>query len=151
MVGKPLQIANMQPRRPNDFLQDVVTPLVHEHGQLTGDTTVKLYKVPAGRNFRLDRATYVNPTGLAADANNYFDIKVRVKSTTVAAHWSTQTTGGSPGGQGALVADTWVDLVHSATDLDMVAEGGDEISVFYDETGTATLSPGRLVLEGRFV
>jgi hypothetical protein len=138
-------------RRPNDFLQDRIAPIVHEHGELTADLTVKLYKVPTGRTFRLDRVSYINPTGLAAHADNYFVVKVRVKSTTVAAQWSTQTTGGTPGGQGTLTANTFVELVPVGADTNRVASGGDEISVFYDEFGTATLPAGRLVLEGRFV
>jgi hypothetical protein len=119
---------------------------VYEHGQLTDDLTVKLFKVPTGRKYRLDRAIYVNPTGLAADAENYFNIKVRVKSTTIAANWSTET-----GTQGTIGADTFVTLALSATDANLVASGGDEVSAFFDETGTATLPPGRIILEGRYV
>jgi hypothetical protein len=117
----------------------------YDHIQVTADTTIKLFTVPAGKKLRLLKAEYVNPTGLAQDATNYFTIKV-LKGATVMASWSTLT-----GAQGTIAADTFVDLVNSATDADLVADAAAVISLFLDETAAATLPAGRIVLHGVLV
>jgi hypothetical protein len=132
------------PRSPDDVHQQRVV-LQFDNPSEAADATVKIYKVPAGRKFRLDKARYINPTGLVQDAANYFNIKV-LKTTTVMANWSTLT-----GQQGSIAADTFVDLVLSATDANRVAAGDEVISVFFDEGGDTTLPAGRLVLEGRLL
>ena len=134
----------MAVRRENKFLQERVL-LPYDHAQATADVTTKLWAVPSGRSFRLDRVWYNNPTGLAADAANYFNVIVQKGSITMA-NWSTET-----GQEGALSADTPVELAKSATDADLVADGGDVISLKLDETGTQTLPAGRLVIEGRLL
>lgn len=112
---------------------------------LTATTTVKLFKCK-DRSFRLDRAFYNNPTGFAADPTDYWTVAV-LKGTTVMASWSTLSTA-----QGALTADTPVNLVLSATDANTVADDGDVISMKFTKTGSpAALPPGRLVLEGRYL
>lgn len=116
--------------------------LEYDHAQVTADTTVKLYKVPAGKKFRLIGADYINPTGLVQDAANYFDIKV-LKDATVMANWSTLT-----GAQGTIAADTFVALVNAAADADLVANAAAIIALFLDETGVATLPAGRIVIRG---
>lgn len=131
-------------RNPNEFLQELVV-LSYDHAALTADTPVKLLKVPAGKKFRLDKAEYINPTGLAQDAANYFAIEVK-KDATVMASWSTLT-----GAQGTIAADTFVDLVKSGTDANLVAAAGAIISVNFDETGVQTLPAGRIVVHGRYV
>lgn len=128
------------PRRPNDLMSERVVLGPVDHAEVTGDTTVKLWKVPAGRKFRLDRALYINPTGLALDANNYFVVSVK-KGSTIMASRSTETD--------AIAADTPTALTLSATAADQVAAADDVISLVLDETGTATLPAGKLVLEGR--
>jgi hypothetical protein len=132
----------MAARRPNDFYQDRLV-LPYDHVQLTADTTIKLWKVP--RRFRIDRVMYINQTGLAQDATNFFAIKL-MNGATVMASWSTET-----GQQGTLTADTFVQLVNSGTDANLVAAADDVLSVQFDESGTATLPAGRLVIEGRYV
>jgi hypothetical protein len=114
--------------------------LTYDHAQVTADTTVKLYKVPAGKKLRVVGVDYINPTGLAEDAANYFNIKV-LKDATVMASWSTET-----GQQGTIAADTFVALANSATDADLVAAAAAIIALFLDETGTATLPAGRVAI-----
>lgn len=116
-----------------------------EHAAVTADTLARLAQIPAGMKFRVDSVQYVNPTGLAQDAANYFVIEL-LKGATIAASWSTQT-----GAQGSIAADTFVTLVKSATDADLVFAGGDVMSMNLNETGTATLPAGRLVVYGRWV
>lgn len=127
-----------------DIGVDLIT-LAYDHAAATADTTVKLYKVPAGKKFVLIGADYINPTGLAQDAANYFDIKV-IKDATVMANWSTLT-----GAQGTIAADTFVALVNSATAADIVAAAAAIIALFLDETGTATLPAGRIVIRGLLI
>jgi hypothetical protein len=126
-------------RRPNQLFSERVT-LSYDHAQLTQDTTFKRWTVPAGRSFRLDRALIINPTGLAVDASNFFNIKVK-KGSTVMANRSTGTD--------ALAADTFHEMGYAASDGDRVAAAGDVISIEFDETGTQTLPPGTVVIEGR--
>lgn len=132
-------------RDKNELLAERVQLGPIDHIQVTADTVVKLWTVPAGRKFRLRRAVYINPTGLAADPTNYFDVEV-LKGATVMAKWSTLT-----GSDGALVADTPTTLALSATDASRVAAAGDVISLSLNETGTATLPAGRIVIEGELL
>lgn len=132
------------PRRENKHLQEQIV-LAYEHVSVTADTTVKLWTIPTGRQFRVDGVWYNNVTGLAVDVTNFFDIQV-LKGSTVMANWSTET-----GQEGALVADTPVDLTLSATDANRVAAAADVISLKLDEDGTATLPAGRIVIRGRLL
>ncbi len=131
-----------QPRRKLSYAAE---PKVFsfDHAQVTADTTSWVWTTPAGRSFRITRAMYCNPTGLAADAANYFTVKV-LNGVAVAASWSTQTTG-----DGALAADTPVALNLQSDNL--VVPANTKLSLFLDETGTATLPAGRVVIEGELI
>jgi len=136
--------------RKNNVLQEreIIT---YDHAQLTADATVILFKVPSGKKLRIEKATYINPTGLVAHAANFFNIKIIKATSTLIANWSTET-----GEEGTIAADTFVDLVLGATDADQVVVGGaasgaDLVKVLFDEDGTATLPAGRIVIEGRYV
>lgn len=133
------------PKTPNGGLQTGFY-LAVDHVAVTADTTVKLDKVPSGLKLRIDSVQYVNPTGLAQDASNYFNIKVLKGASTVVANWSTLT-----GAEGTLTANTFVNMVMSSTDADKVLDAADELSYFLDETGTASLPAGRIVIRGRYV
>lgn len=122
--------------------------IVYEHPAANADATHKLFTVPAGKKFRLTRAEYTNPTGLAANGSAYFNVKA-IQGSTVMASWSSQTSGG--GGQGAIVADTPFDLVNSATDADLVAAAGTVVALFLDETGDTTLPLGRIAIHGYLI
>lgn len=129
-------------RRPNNYLADRVM-LSYEHAQATADTAIKLWA--PDKAFRVDRVFYNNPTGLATSATDFFDIQI-LKDATVVANWSTET-----GQEGTLTADTSVDLSLSATAANLVFAAGDELILNLDETGTATLPAGRIVIEGRYL
>jgi hypothetical protein len=132
-------------RRPDNVTAEKWT-LTYENASLTGTTTVKLYKVPTGRTLRLDRASYINPTGLAGDGTNAFAGTVQNASTVAATLFNTDT--GDAGGA-ALTADTFVEGTLSATDGSRVFQAGDVVSVVFTEDGTQTLPVGTTVLEGR--
>lgn len=127
----------------NEFQAYVEIPF--SHGAVTADTTAKLWRCPTGRTFRVDSVDYINPTGLAADATNYFAVQIKQGSVVVAQH-STLTSA-----QGALTANTFVTLVKSATSDDLVIEAGEVIDLTLDETGTASLPAGSGTIRGRFV
>jgi hypothetical protein len=95
---------------------------------------------------RLVRATYINPTGLAEHADNHFALSVKNGSTVMAGPYSTDADGVAV--DDSLAADTFVDLTLSSTASELVAVAGDVISCLADEGGTATLPPGRFVIEG---
>lgn len=132
---------------PEEVLASGVRPyeIRYEHAQATVDATHKLDKVPAGFKFRLLSVDYINPTGLAQDAANYFNIKV-LADAVVMANWSTLT-----GAQGTIAANTFVALVNSGTDADLVAAAGAIIALFLDETGDTTLPAGRIVIRGLLI
>ena len=114
----------------------------YEHAQAAADATHKLDKIPAGYKWRLIGVDYINPTGLAQDAANYFNVKL-LADAVVMANWSTLT-----GAQGTIAANTFVALVNSATDAELVAAAGAIIALFLDETGDTTLPLGRIVARG---
>lgn len=126
-------------RRSNDYLQERLV-LPYEHAAVTADTTIKLWS--PDRRFRIDRVWYNNPTGLAADGTNFFNLKI-LNDAAVAANWSTET-----GEEGGLTANTPVEFTVSTSN---VVEAGDVISLFLDEDATASLPAGRLVIEGRYL
>jgi hypothetical protein len=132
------------PLTPTPDLQHPVL-VIEPHAAVTADSLARVMRIPPTRTFRLDRAEYYSSTGLAQDAANFFSIQV-LKNATVAASWSTQT-----GAQGTIAADTWVTLVNSATDANLVFAAGDVISLNLDETGTATLPAGKICLYGRWI
>ncbi len=133
------------PAKPKNPYQSDFT-LAFDHAQVVNtDTTVRMFKVPAGKRLRVDSVQYFNATGLAANASNFSNIKL-LKASTVAFNWSTET-----GQQGTIAADSWNSMVGSATDGDKVFAAGDVMSLFADMTGTVTLPAGRVVVHGRYV
>ena len=132
-------------RRPNKYLQEFFAK-DFAHAQVTTDTTLDLFDVPAGRTFVIDRVLYVNPTGLAASDTDYVTVKV-LNNATVAASWSTKTTGGN----GALVAGTQVKPVLSTTASDINIASGVKCKLFLDVTGAPTVPAGNIRVEGRLL
>lgn len=131
------------PRRANQILMERFG-IPYSVPSTAASVTTKLAK--AKRPFRVDRVSYVNPTGLVASDTNYYVIGV-LKGATVLASWSTKLTGGN----GSLAADTFVDFVNSATDADLVFAAADELKWAPVLTGAATLAAGQLWVEGRYL
>ena len=113
--------------------------LEYDNASLTADLTVVLDAPP--RRFRVKGARYYNATGLVADAANYFNIKVLLGAT-VAANWSTET-----GEEGTIAAATFVTFSLPTDISDAAAAAAVVLSVIFDETGTATLPAGRIVID----
>lgn len=122
--------------------------LTYDHAALTATTTVKLYKVPAGRKFRVDAVDYINPTGLVEDATNAFAITLQNASTVVAN--GIDTDADEPG-TNTLPVDTFVAMNVVTTAGANVLAAADILSVVFTEDGTATLPPGHLVVSGRLL
>lgn len=136
------------PRRENEHLQEPWSTEL-DHAQLTASETFKLGRVPSGRKVRIDRAYYVNNTGLAADATNAMKLELKNDTTLVASVFNTDSDDDPAGA--AIVAAAIVDAVLSATDADLVLDAGDVLLAVFTEDGAATLPPGRLRVEGRYV
>lgn len=132
-------------RRPDLHERERVV-LSYDHAALTANTTVKLWKCPAGRSFVLERASYINPTGLAADATNTFKGEVMNGATLMASLFNTDSDDDPAGA--SLAADTFVEGSLTATVADRWLAADEVVSVVFTEEGTATLPAGRLVLEG---
>ena len=111
-------------------------------GNTTVDTTVKLFKAMI-RSIKVTRVSLILPVGLTADASNYCNFKIIKGASTIMANWSTQT-----GMQGTITANTHVEMVLSATVANLYLADGDIMSLFIDVTGTPTVPPGRVVIEG---
>ena len=112
--------------------------------QVTADTTLFLFEAHSGRAFLVEEVVYYNATGLAADAANYFNIKVQHGGgPTVVANWSTET-----GQEGTIAADTPVRLTLGSN---VIIPPDTRVNLFLDETGTATLPAGVLQVIGRYL
>lgn len=120
--------------------------LIKEHGSLTADTTVKLYKVATGRAFRLTRTLYINVTGLTGDPTNAFALLVQNGATVAATAFNTDTDDNPAGA--TLTADTFFEGTLSSTSANRVFAAGDTVSLVFDEDGTSTLPAGTIILEG---
>ena len=121
--------------------------LEYDHAAITASTTVKLFQVPAGRKFVVERAKYINPTGLVGDATNAFKGEVKNGATLVASLFNTDTDDVPAGA--SLAADTFVEGTLAATAADRWFDADEIVSLVLTEDGTATLPAGRLVIEGR--
>lgn len=134
----------MANRRPQLFEQERVT-MTLDHASAAATATVKMWKVPAGRRFRLTRASYINPTGLAGSATDAFVGTVQKGATVMATLFNTETDNGGA----TLTADTFVEGTLSATAANQWGAADDVISFVATEVGTtATLPAGRVVIEG---
>jgi hypothetical protein len=119
------------------------------HAELTGTTTVKLWKAPAGRAFRIDRILYINDTGLVADATNAFRGEVKNGATLVAELFNTDSDDDPAGA--SLAAATFIELDSDVEVPSRVLAAGDTLSLVFTEDAAATLPTGRLTVEGRLL
>lgn len=116
-------------------------PLGHDNaGGQAATATVWAWKVPTGRTYTVNRTTINVGTTMTADASNYWTFALK-DGATVIASWSTQTTGGSPGGQGTLTANTPADMALNATPASLSAVGGDTLTLVATKTGTPSALP----------
>jgi hypothetical protein len=137
----------MNDKIPNKKLEERVV-LMYDHAQTAATLSVKLWKCPVGRSFVLDRVVYVNPTGLATDASNYF--VGELKNTTTSAVMDTILNTNSAGGA-AVTANAFATGALSATAANQWLAANDEMSLVLTKTGTQTLPAGHIVIEGRLL
>lgn len=97
--------------------------------------------------FVVESVEYINPTGLAADPTNAFDIELKDGATSMA-KWSTIT---GTAGQGTIAADTFVQLALSATLANQYTAQDDILALVLTLHGAQTLPAGRLVVHGRYL
>jgi hypothetical protein len=117
------------------------------HGSTAATATTKLWATAAGRGFRIGRVVYNNPTGLTANASNFFDVRI-LNGATIAAKWSSNTVGG--GGDGDIVANTPFELKLQAAGT-LVLPASTVLSLSLVLTGTQTLPAGLVTVEGYLV
>lgn len=136
----------MNPPRFIDVDRAQAWSLEREHAAITADGSVKLYKVATGQQLVLTRVLYLNATGLAADATNAFAVTIQ-NASTVAATIANTDSDDDPAGA-SIAANTFVEGVLSATLANRVFDAGEEVSLNFDEDGTATLPAGFVRLDG---
>lgn len=130
------------PRRKPVAWQDRFA-VTYDFAVASATATDKFFR--ALKNMLIEQVDIIDPTGLAADASNYFVITLQ-DGATVLATWSTQT-----GQQGALPAGTFESLVlATAYPTYPQASAGDTLSLVLTLHGTQTLPAGRLVVHGRY-
>lgn len=100
------------------------------------------------RAMRVDKVEYINPTGLAGHATQYWEVALK-GGATVMAQWSTDS---DVVGEGTLTANAVNNLTLSATDASTVAAAGVVLSLALTKVSTAANLPaGRIVVHGRYV
>lgn len=82
--------------------------LPFDHPSVTATTTWKIWKVPTGRKFYVERVSYINPTGLTEDNSNNFAGAVRNGSVDIASLFNTDADL-APDTGASLAADTFVE------------------------------------------
>lgn len=136
----------MAARRDNAYFKELVV-LSCDHGEAAdADLAVKFHKCL--RSFKIEKVQYINPTGLAAHNSNHAVISLK-KGSTIMASWNTD--GDAVGAEGAIAADTFINLTLSATPANLTAAADDVLTLSVDESGTTTVPPGKLVVFGRYV
>ncbi len=108
------------------------------HAAVTADTTVPVFK--ARKRTRVETVRYNNPTGLAEDAANYFAGTLKNGATVVATIFDTNSAGA---GTNSLAAG-WTD--GSVVTAERVLEVDETLDLILDETGTATLPAGSVLV-----
>jgi hypothetical protein len=116
--------------------------ITFDHGSTTTDTTHTIFK--AMDALEVVKVEYINVTGLAEDASDFFALSLKNGSTVIATH-STET-----GEEGSIAANTFTTLALEASP-NPVLDAGDVLSLDLNETGTATLPAGRLVVHARYL
>ena len=124
------------PRHKAKYLSEPKT-ISLDHGSTAATLNTKVWKVPAGRSFRITRVLYNNPTGLVANAGNFFTITALNAALTA---YAINTSAVSLG------ADVPVELV--ATPVNIVLPANTILTIALALTGAATLPAGRVVIEG---
>lgn len=118
-------------------------------GEIAATATQRMPNI--ARDFKIDSVQFSLPAGFVANATAYWTVALKNGSTTVAS-WSTQTTGGSPGGQGTITANTPVAMTLNATDANLVFAAGATPTLVITKTGAAgNLTAGTLHVHGKFV
>ena len=104
------------------------------------DSAELSYLVPTGKVAYFLGASYVNPTGLAEDSDDFFVISTKIHDGALLAKHSTQT-----GEEGTLAAGEAVELANQeGWDDPLVA--GTQINLDLDHNGTQTLPAGKAVM-----
>jgi hypothetical protein len=132
----------MEPRRPNQFLQEVYRTEYDHAAAADADQTVHLDKLT--RRMKVTKVKYINPTGLAEHAANHAKIQI-LNGATVVAEKNTDSAGA---GDNGIPANTFIDLTLSATAADLLFDADDVLTFKIDESGTTTVPAGRVVVEG---
>ncbi len=137
-VATLLKLDGTQESPEEPFLVDVDHPQA-----LVDDLGNFVLEVPADRWLKIERVTLYNETGLAADAVNFFAVRVEDETPTTYAEHSTDSAA-----EGAIVADTPTDV---AVENSGLVPPGSRLNLDLDEGGDTTLPAGKIQLVARYI
>lgn len=132
--------------RPNNVLY-IDKEFPYEHPLASATIQHKLFS--PRRESRLVAVQYVNPTGLAGHASNFWTIDVIQSTSTLMARWSTNS---DVVGQGTLGANTVVAPTLTATDADLIIPANTLVSILLTKAASAANLPiGRFCLHYKLI
>ncbi len=108
------------------------------------DIEYKVHK--AKKKTRITGVDLKVKTAITASDTNYYVFTLKQDAVTVAT-WSTKTTGGN----GALVAETYVSMALSSTGADLVVEADEQLTLDCAETGDSVLSDIAVTVHGELL
>jgi hypothetical protein len=121
--------------------------LIIPTASVAATTTTHLTKTRTDRFFVVTGVDYVEPaTGIAQSDTNYYVLTIQVGGTVIAT-WSTKLTGGN----GAIVANTYVAFALSGTAANLIVNPSSVVDFVETLTGTLTAPAGSLVLHGYYI
>lgn len=120
----------------------------YAHASVSDTTTWKISKPSV--DYIVDQVDYINVTGLAVHADNFFTLIVKVGANTLVQVANTESDSDPVGA--AIPADTWIQKV--ASDLTAASRNGaagDEITAVATKAGVQTLPAGLFRIRGRYL
>lgn len=122
--------------------------LVKEHAENANAGTQTNRVAKAHRRMVIESVRYVNPTGLAADNDNFATFSLKNGATTIATFHTEADA--MPAGV-TLTANAYQDATLSSTPADLIVAVDDVLDWVVAESGTTTVPAGRVEVYGRFL
>lgn len=120
----------------------------YAHASVSATTTWKIAKPSI--DYIIDQVDYLNVTGLATDADNFFTLDVEVGGNTLVQVANTESDSDPAGA--AITANTWIQKTAADLDADYRnGAAGDEITAVATKGGTQTLPAGLFRIRGRYL
>lgn len=135
------------PKRPSETQESFEWE--YAHAAVSATTTWKIRKPT--RRYVIDAVQYINVTGLAEHADNWFTVAALVGANTICNIANTDSD--EAGADNGIAANTWIDgTILPGTTLDYPqGDSAEELTVVATKGGTQTLPAGLFVFKGRYL